>query len=107
MINFYRGNLSDIEHFLKVWSYAKIIGEQEGLNENTQEILELAAIVLDISCLLCCEKYGNTNVKKQELESPPLIRDFFEDLPVSEQALDRIIWLVMHHHTYTNIDGID
>ena len=28
-------------------------------------------------------------------------------MPVSEQKVERIIWLVTHHHTYTNIDGID
>lgn len=28
MIDFYEGNLHDIDHFLKVWSLAKTIGEQ-------------------------------------------------------------------------------
>ena len=41
MIDFYQGNLRDIEHFLKVWAYAKTIGEQESVDENTQGILEL------------------------------------------------------------------
>ena len=56
---------------------------------------------------LCREKYGNTNGKNQELESEPLVKEFFEGMPVSEQKVERIIWLVTHHHTYTNIDGID
>ena len=60
-----------------------------------------------ISCPLCREKYGNTNGKNQELESEPLVKEFFEEMPVSEQKVERIIWLVTHHHTYTNIDGID
>ena len=121
MIDFYQGNLRDIEHFLKVWAYAKTIGEQEGVDENTQGILELAAVVHDISCPLCREKYGNTTGKNQELESEPLVKEFFamlkdsslvsvigfEGMPVSEQKVERIIWLVTHHHTYTNIDGID
>lgn len=107
MIDFYQGNLRDIEHFLKVWAYAKTIGEQESVDENTQGILELAAVVHDISCPLCREKYGNTNGKNQELESEPLVKEFFEGMPVSEQRVERIIWLVTHHHTYTNIDGID
>ena len=107
MIDFYQGNLRDIEHFLKVWAYAKTIGEQESVDENTQGNLELAAVVHDISCPLCREKYGNTNGKNQELESEPLVKEFFEGMPVSEQKVERIIWLVTHHHTYTNIDGID
>ena len=107
MIEFYKGNLHDINHFLKVWSFARTIGELEGLDSHTQEVLELAAVVHDIACPLCREKYGNTNGKYQELESPPLIETFFEDLPVSRADLDRISWLVAHHHTYTDVDGLD
>ena len=52
MIDFYKGNLSDIDHFLKVWAMAKTIGELESLDKHTLEILELAAVVHDISCPL-------------------------------------------------------
>ena len=77
MIAFYDGNLHDINHFLKVWAFAKTIGEQEGLDTRTQNTLELAAIVHDISCPLCREKYGNTDGKNQEEESAPLVEAFF------------------------------
>ena len=107
MIAFYQGNLHDINHFLKVWAFAKTIGEQEGLDDQTQLTLELAAVVHDIACPLCREKYGNTDGKKQELESPPLVEAFFADLPVARADIDRISWLAAHHHTYTNVDGID
>ena len=107
MIAFYKGNLHDIDHFLKVWAMARTIGELEGLDNHTQEILELAAVVHDIACPLCREKYGNTNGKHQELESPPLIEAFFAGMPVSRSDVDRISWLVAHHHTYTNVDGLD
>lgn len=30
MIAFYKGSIRDIDHFIKVWSYAKTIGELEG-----------------------------------------------------------------------------
>ena len=107
MIEFYRGNLHDVNHFLKVWSFARTIGELEGLDSHTQELLELAAVVHDIACSLCREKYGDTSGRHQELESPPLVENFLKDLPVSRADLDRISWLVAHHHTYTNIDGPD
>ena len=61
MIGFYRGNCHDINHFLKVWAMAKTIGELEGLDRHTQEVLELAAVIHDIACPLCRKKYGNTN----------------------------------------------
>lgn len=107
MIDFYKGDLHDINHFLKVWAFAKNIGEQEELDARTQETLELAAVVHDISCPLCREKYGDTNGKHQELESAPLVAAFFagEDC---DADVERIIsWLVSHHHTYTDVDGMD
>lgn len=64
-------------------------------------------MVHDIACPLCREKYGNTNGSNQERESSPLVEAFFEDLPVSPADLERISWLVAHHHTYTNVEGLD
>lgn len=107
MILFYQGNLHDIDHFLKVWALAKTIGEQERLDSRTQQTLEFAAIVHDIACPLCREKYGNTNGKYQELESPPLVETFFTQPDASALDTARISWLVAHHHTYVNVDGLD
>ena len=64
-------------------------------------------MVHDIACPLCREKYGNTAGKHQELESPPLVEAFFEEMPVEGGDVARISWLVAHHHTYTNVDGPD
>ena len=107
MITFSDGSLHDIDHFLKVWALAKTLGELEGLDSRTQEILELTAVVHDIACPLCREKYGNTNGSNQELESPPLVETFFEGLPVDPADLSRISFLVAHHHTDTGVDGLD
>lgn len=107
MIEFYRGNIHDIDHFLKVWALAKNIGELEGLDAHTQEVLELAAVVHDIACPLCREKYGDASGKHQELESPTLVEAFWEGLPVGRADVARISWLVAHHHTYTGVDGPD
>ena len=59
MITFSNGNIHDIDHLIKVWTYAKTIGELEGLDPETQFVLEVAAITHDIACPLCREKYGN------------------------------------------------
>ena len=69
MIDVSRGNRHDIAHFLKVHAYAALIGHMEGIDERKQLILELAAIVHDIACPLCRQKYGNANGKYQEAES--------------------------------------
>ena len=100
MIAFYRGNIHDIDHFLKVWAMAKKIGELEVLDKHAQEVLELAAVVHDIACPLCREKYGNTNGHLQEKESAELVERFFAGTDVEGDMIERISWIVSHHHTY-------
>ena len=65
------GNLADINHFLKVYAFAKTIGEAEQLDADTQAVLEAAAILHDIACPLCREKYGSTraNTKRRKGKS--------------------------------------
>ena len=107
MIHFYDGNIHDINHFLKVYGFAKTIGELEHLDEEIQERLELAAVIHDIACPVCREKYGSTNGKLQEQESPALAEQFLHELSVPEDMIPRISWVVAHHHTDTNVNGPD
>ena len=107
MITYSDGNIHDIDHLIRVWTYAKTIGELEKLNSDTQFILEVAAITHDIACPLCREKYGNTNGKHQEEESVPLVRRFLADMDIKHEHIERIVFLVSHHHTFLNIDAID
>ncbi|MCD8396342.1 MAG: HD domain-containing protein [Lachnospiraceae bacterium] len=97
----------DINHFQKVWAFAKTIGELEGLDAYTQETLELAAIVHDIACPLCREKYGDADGMHQELEGPSMARDFYSEMGLPETQLERICYLVGHHHTLDQVDGMD
>ena len=107
MITFSNGNIHDIDHFIRVWTYAKTIGELEHLDADTQFVLEVAAITHDIACPLCREKYGNTNGKYQEIEGGPLVRSFLNDSDLTAEQIDRVAFLVSHHHTLTDIDGMD
>ena len=107
MIDYSNGNKKDIAHFIKVHSYASLIGKLEGLDENRQEILEITAIVHDIACPLCREKYGNSAGPLQEKEGMVLVREFLKPYSLSQDVIDRVAYLVGHHHTYTNVDGLD
>jgi len=107
MIVFSDGNIHDVDHFIRVWTYAKTIGELERLNPGTQRILEVAAITHDIACPFCREKHGNTNGKKQEEEGVPMVREFLKDSELTAEEIDRVAFLIGHHHTFTGIDGID
>ena len=107
MIAWPGNTVHDIEHLLKVWAYARLIGRLEGLDEHTLFVLEVAAIVHDIACPLCREKYGNTNGKLQEKEGAPLARAFLADAGMAPEDVERVAFLVAHHHTLTGIEGDD
>ena len=107
MITFSNGYIHDIDHLIRVWTYSKKIGELEGLDAQTQIILEAAAITHDIACPLCREKYGNTNGKYQEQEGEVMVRNFLAYTGLSEEQINRVAYLVGHHHTFIGIDGID
>lgn len=107
MIKFSEGNLHDIAHFMKVWGFAKILGEMEDLEPAEQELVEITAVVHDIACPLCREKYGSCPGNLQEQEGPALVREFLEEFVFSSKFVERVCWLVGHHHTYEGVDGID
>ncbi len=107
MIAYSRGNLHDIHHWLKVWGYARTIGMQEGLSLDEQFVLEVAAITHDIACPALREKYGNTNHVLQETEGAPMVRTFLADTGMPDAWIERVAFLVGHHHTLENVDGRD
>ena len=107
MINLYGGDAKRIQHFCKVHSYAKLIGEMEKVDQNTLFILETAALTHDIGIHLCEEKYGDCNGKLQEKEGPAIAKRMLSELGFGDDVSDRVQYLIAHHHTYTDIDGID
>lgn len=107
MVDFYAGNRSDVAHFVKVHAYARQIGLLECLDAGLLETLEIAAIVHDIACPICREKYGNTLGSNQERESETVLRPFLAEFDLAPEQLERVVHLVTHHHTYTDVDGLD
>ena len=107
MIKYSNGNRHDINHFMKVYAYAKTIGECEHLDSEIQAVLEVAAVIHDIACPLCREKYGNTNGRYQEVEGALLAKEFLRDSEYSNEFMERVTFLVGHHHTVKDITGMD
>lgn len=107
MVKRSNGNLHDICHFMKVYAYARTIAECEKITPEEQKTVEIAAVIHDIACPLCREKYGNTNGKLQEQEGIILAREFLKESGLPDQMTERIIFLVGHHHTLKEVDGID
>jgi HD superfamily phosphodiesterase len=107
MISYYEGDPKRIQHFIKVYSFAKLIGEMEGISEAEQQVIEVASIVHDIGIKIAEEKYGYNNGKLQEQEGPEVAREMLLSLGIEEDLIERVCFLVGHHHTYVGIDGID
>lgn len=107
MIAYEGDNPHSINHFLKVYGFAKTIGELEGLDKDTQLILEIAALMHDIGIKISLEKYDSAAGPYQEKEGPPKARELMERHNINENIVDRVCYLIGHHHTYSNIDGLD
>ena len=108
MLTWYTGDPARIQHFTKVYTYASMIGHAEQLSDEQQHILETASILHDIGIKLAEEKYHSSSGPLQEQEGPAAARKILNDCGTySEAVIDRVCYLIGHHHTYSNIDGLD
>ena len=107
MIEYYAGDSRRGHHFLKVHSLANLIAEMEGTDPDEMQVLEIAALAHDIGIKNAELKYGYNNGKLQEQEGPPEARRLLREAGAEDAAVERACYLVAHHHTYRNIDGLD
>ena len=107
MIEYNRGDAKRIQHFLKVYEFASLIGRAEGLDERTRHVLETAAIVHDIGIRKAEQIYGSSSGKHQEEMGPDEARILLNELDYEEDVIERVCYLVGHHHTYDDIRGMD
>lgn len=96
-----------IHHFLKVHRFAQLIARLEGLDDHTRFLTECAALVHDIGIRPAEEKYGRCDGKLQEKEGPAYARALLKEMGMDGPDLERICYLVGHHHTCQQIDGLD
>ena len=108
MMEYNHGDPKRIQHTTKVYAYASLMGREEGLDAETQFILESAALVHDIGIRASEQKYGYQNGKLQEQEGPAVARELLSRLGgYTAQQTDRICWLIAHHHTYHVCEDMD
>jgi hypothetical protein len=80
----------------------------EGLDEETQFVLETAALVHDIGIRNAQRQYGRSDGKLQEQIGPGEAETLLRSLGgYTEAQIDRVKYLVGHHHTYTDVVGRD
>lgn len=100
-------NPHQIQHSLKVYGFASLIAEGEGLDARTRLTLEAAAVVHDVGIKPAREKYGSAEGRLQELEGPAPARELLTRTGFDASTTERVCWLVAHHHTLDPVEGID
>ena len=107
MTEYFKGDTRRIQHFLKVYSFAETIALLEQLDAYSLHILKTAAIVHDIGIKISEEKYGDSSGKHQELEGIAPAHKMLTELNFDTKTIERVCWLISHHHTYENIIHLD
>ena len=107
-IDYFDGDVRRINHLLKVYGYSKTLGELEGLDERTLEILDTTSVLHDIGIKISEQKYNSSAGKYQEIEGPAVAENILRVIGgYDEEFIERVKFLIGHHHTYDSIDGID
>ena len=109
MIDFFAGDARRCQHFIKVASLAKQLAESEGADAELTELVEAAGLVHDCGIKPGEAKYGagHCTGKIQEQEGPSVARELLQKVGYAPEKIERICYLVGHHHTYNMIDGLD
>ena len=107
MININQTDTRRINHALKVYGLAKCIAGKEKLPPDIMQIVEAAAILHDIAIRFCEAKHGSGVGHLQEKEGPLIARPILEKYTNDQTFIDRVLYIIAHHHSYKNIDGID
>lgn len=107
MITLYSGDPKRIQHFMKVYAFAKLIAEEEEIGSKQREIIEAAALVHDIGIHAAEKKYRSAAGEYQESEGPPIARAMLMALDFKPPVINRVCEIIAHHHTYTDIDDVD
>ena len=107
MLAWEAGNPHRSQHLLKVHAFARAIALEEGLAPELTGRIEAAALVHDIGIRPALEKYGSSAGPLQEAEGMEPARQLLTRMGFAPETVERIVFLVGHHHSYPAIDGID
>lgn len=109
MVSFFVDDPRRCQHFIKVAALAKQIAIMEQADEHTVFVCEAAGYIHDCGIKPGEVKYGvgHAHGHVQEIEGPPVVEAMLPRLGFVKEDVERISYLVAHHHTYNNIQGLD
>ena len=90
MKKYHDGDMKKVQHFVRVYTLAKSIGELEHLSDEEQYALELAAVVHNV-----------------EGDRIPIVRDILKSCGIDENTAMRVCHMVENDHNYEHISTLD
>lgn len=100
-------HLRRTNHLLKVASYGVMIAGEENLSADKKMLVQAACLLHDIGIKPSREKYDSPAGHYQQIEGPPLAKNLLEKHGFRPEFVERVCFLVAHHHDYANIDDLD
>ena len=105
MVEYFHGDAKRIQHFMKVYTIAKVLAINEKLPDDMPYLLEITAVTHDIGIKVSEQKYGSADGKYQEQEGPAEAEKLLSGLGFEEEFIDKVCYLIANHHTYKGIDN--
>jgi len=107
MMQHEHGNAHRINHFLRVYGYAKTIANIEQVDAKTMLTLETVTLMHDIGIKISLQKYNSSAWNYQQSEGPAEARAILIQLDCPDELRERVEWLIAHHHETENVQEID
>lgn len=107
MILYFDKDVRRINHALKVYSFCSTIAALEQLDEKSSLIVNLSGILHDIGIKEAERKYHSSAGSYQEKEGPEIARQILEKYSFDSDVIERVCYIVGHHHSYGKIDRVD
>ena len=107
MIEYFGTDVRRINHALKVYGFANCIARGEKLSSKEILVVEISAILHDIGIKEAEKKYNKSSGHYQEMEGPAVALNLLSEISLDKEILDRICFIIGHHHSYQKIDGSD
>jgi hypothetical protein len=107
MAEYFGTDVRRVNHALKVHAFAAMIADGEKITGFDRRTLGLAAVLHDIGIRNAEVKYGSHDGRLQETEGPPVAAALLAPLALDSKIVDRVLFLIGHHHSYGFIDGPD
>ncbi len=107
MIEYFNKDTRRINHALKVYGFCRTICSLQQLSEKEQLVVNLSGILHDIGIKEAERKYSSTAGPYQEKEGPAIAKQIMEKGHIEKEIVERVCYIVGHHHSYNKIDGMD